>query len=144
MPEENGLSDEERSELALFEKCGGKVFYYDEYLDSFKPSCFCGRWTDAYEIAEKYGEKIASVADKKVDLKFLSDENEYAISVIDFAEDEREISHLEIKLHAAVKGENCLFMSGEKVEYLPIDRGENVTVTIPKLKNGGILFIEKR
>lgn len=35
-------------------------------------------------------------------------------------------------------------MSGEKVEYLPIDRGEKVTVTIPVLKNGGILFIEKR
>ena len=144
VPEENGLSDEEKSELDLFEKRGGKVFYYDQYLDSFKPSCFCGRWVEAYEIADKYGVKIASVADKKVDLKFLADENEYAISVIDFAEDEREISYLKIELHVAVKGESCLFMSGEKVEYLPINRGEKVTVTIPVLKNGGILFIEKR
>ena len=143
VPAENGLSEEEKADVSLFEKRGGKVFYYDEYLDSFKPSDFCGRWLEAYEIVDRYGEKIASADDKKVDLKFLADENEYAISVVDFSEEEREISDLEIEIHAFVKGEKCLFMSGEKDEWLQIKRGERVTVTIPELKNGGVLFIDR-
>ena len=144
VPAENGLSDEEKADVSLFKKRGGEVFYYDEYLDSFKPSDFCGRWLEAYEIVDRYGEKIASAGDKKVDLKFLADENEYAISVVDFSEEEREISDLEIEIHAFVKGEKCLFMSGEKDEWLQIKRGERVTVTIPELKNGGVLFIDRR
>ena len=143
VPAENGLSDEEKADVSLFKKRGGEVFYYDEYLDSFKPSDFCGRWLEAYEIVDRYGEKIASADDKKVDLKFLADENEYAISVVDFSEEEREISDLEIEIHAFVKGEKCLFMSGEKDEWLQIKRGERVTVTIPELKNGGVLFIDR-
>ena len=143
VPAENGLSDEEKADVSLFKKRGGEVFYYDEYLDSFKLSDFCGRWLEAYEIVDRYGEKIASADDKKVDLKFLADENEYAISVVDFSEEEREISDLEIEIHAFVKGEKCLFMSGEKDEWLQIKRGERVTVTIPELKNGGVLFIDR-
>ena len=143
VPAENGLSDEEKADVSLFKKRGGEVFYYDEYLDSFKPSDFCGRWLEAYEIVDRYGEKIASADDKKVDLKFLADENEYAISVVDFSEEEREISDLEIEIHAFVKGEKCLFMSGEKDEWLQIKRGERVTITIPELKNGGVLFIDR-
>lgn len=143
VPAENGLSDEEKADVSLFKKRGGEVFYYDEYLDSFKPSDFCGRWLEAYEIVDRYGEKIASADDKKVDLKFLADENEYAISVVDFSEEERKISDLEIEIHAFVKGEKCLFMSGEKDEWLQIKRGERVTVTIPELKNGGVLFIDR-
>lgn len=143
VPAENGFSDEEKADVSLFKKRGGEVFYYDEYLDSFKPSDFCGRWLEAYEIVDRYGEKIASADDKKVDLKFLADENEYAISVVDFSEEEREISDLEIEIHAFVKGEKCLFMSGEKDEWLQIKRGERVTVTIPELKNGGVLFIDR-
>ena len=143
VPAENGLSDEEKADVSLFKKRGGEVFYYDEYLDSFKPSDFCGRWLEAYEIVDRYGEKIASADDKKVDLKFLADENEYAISVVDFSEEEREISDLEIEIHAFVKVEKCLFMSGEKDEWLQIKRGERVTITIPELKNGGVLFIDR-
>lgn len=143
VPAENGLSDEEKADVSLFKKRGGEVFYYDEYLDSFKPSDFCGRWLEAYEIVDRYGEKIASADDKKVDLKFLADENEYAISVVDFSEEEREISDLEIEIHAFVKGKKCLFMSGEKDEWLQIKRGERVTITIPELKNGGVLFIDR-
>lgn len=144
IPAEKGLSDEELAKIEKFRLDGGEVFCYDEYLDSFKPLKFEGKWYETFEIVELYATKIATVTDKKVDLKFLRDEKEYAITVIDFAEDEREIDNLEIELSAAVSGDDCLFVSGDKTSALPIVvSGRNKKVIIPKLVNGGILFVNR-
>ena len=144
IPAEKGLSDEELAKIEKFRLDGGEVFCYDEYLDSFKHLKFEGKWYETFEIVELYATKIATVKDKKVDLKFLRDEKEYAITVIDFAEDEREIDNLEIELSAAVSGEDCLFVSGDKTSVLPIVvSGRNKKVIIPKLVNGGIIFVNR-
>ena len=144
IPAEKGLSDEENEEIEKYRKAGGEVFYYDEYLDAFKPFDFCGKWLEAYEIADSYSVEIASVEDKKVDLKFLEDENEYAVSVIDFAEEDREIKNLEITFVADVQGETCLMVSGDESAELPVSVcGSKKKTVIPTLKSGAVIFIKK-
>ena len=145
VPEEEGLSEGEKAAIEIFEKNGGKTFYYDKYLDSFKPADFEKRWYEAYEIADTYGRKIATTGDKKVDLKFLEDEYEYAIVAIDFAEEARTIEGLEIRLCAETGGENCLFVCGEREMSLPVvSCGEDKKIVIPEFVNGGVIFIGKR
>ena len=144
IPAEKGLSDKEIGEIEQFRKTGGEVFYYDAYLDAFKPFDFCDRWTEAYEIADLYSVKIASVEDKKVDLKFLQDDDEYAVSVIDFSENEREITDLEITFLVGIKGETCLMVSGDESVELPVFLcGDKKKTVVPKLKNGAIIFAKK-
>lgn len=144
IPAENGLSSDEKKQIEQFRKDGGAVFYYDEYLDSFKPFDFCDKWLEAFEIADLYAVKIASVEDKKVDLKFLQDQNEYAVSVIDFAENEREITNLEITFLAEIKGKTCLMVSGDESVELPVLHcGDKKKIVVPKLKNGAVIFAEK-
>lgn len=145
VPEEEGLSEGEKTAIEIFEKNGGKTFYYDKYLDSFKPADFEKRWYEAYEIADTYGRKIATTGDKKVDLKFLEDEYEYAIVAIDFAEEARTIEGLEIRLCAETGGENCLFVCGKRETSLPVvSCGEDKKIVIPEFVNGGVIFIGKR
>ncbi len=144
IPAEKGLSDKEISEIEQFRKAGGEVFYYDAYLDAFKPFGFCDKWIEAYEIADLYAVKIASVEDKKVDLKFLQDDDEYAVSVIDFAENEREITDLEITFLVGIKGETCLMVSGDESVELPVFLcGDKKKTVVPKLKNGAVIFAKK-
>lgn len=144
IPAENGLSEAEKAEIETFERGGGKVYYYDVYVDSFKPASFSGRWYEAYEIVEECGKKIASVGEKKVDLKFLEDENEYAITVIDFAEDARALKNTEIVLEAETSGENCVFSDGEGDRTLPVvSDGGKKKIVVDKLVNGGVIFIKK-
>ena len=145
VPAEKGLSDDEKMQIDKFRKSGGKAFYYDEYFDSFKPFDFNDKWFEAFEIVDLYATKIAATEEKKVDLKFLEDENEYAISVIDFAENEREINNLNVELLFKTDAETCFFVSGDTRAELPVvTEKNNKKIVIPKLKNGGILFIEKR
>ena len=148
IPAEKGLSEEEIKQIEAFKTGGGKVFYYDLYLDSFKPYDFSGRWFEVYEIVDLYGKKIASVNDRKVDLKFLEDEKEYAVSVIDFAEEEREIENLEVDFFAKTSGKTCIFAGRDGNDILPVEHVGGgcygkAKVVIPKLKNGGIIFINK-
>ena len=144
IPAENGLSEAEKTEIETFERGGGKVYYYDVYVDSFKPASFSGRWYEAYEIIEECGKKIASVGEKKVDLKFLEDENEYAITVIDFAEDARAPENTEIVLEAETSGESCVFSDEEGDRTLPvISDGGKKKIIVDKLVNGGVIFIKK-
>ena len=120
------------------------MFYYDEYFDSFKPSDFNGKWYEAFEIVDLYATKIASTEEKKVDLKFLEDENEYAITVIDFAENEREINNLVVELPLKTDAVTCFFVSGDTRAELPVVTEKNCKKTvIPKLKNGAVIFIKK-
>ena len=134
----------EKSELKKFENSGGKIYYYDAYVDSFKPSDFSGRWYDAYDIVKERGKKIASVNERNVDLKFSEDEKEYAISVIDFAEEPRKISNLEIVLHAKTSGERCTFSDGNGDVSLPVICGDGgKKIIIPEVVNGGIIFVSK-
>lgn len=144
VPAEKGLSDEEKKQIEKFRKSGGTVFYYDEYFDSFKPSDFNGTWYEAFEIVDLYATKIASTEEKKVDLKFLEDENEYAITVIDFAENEREISNLVVELSLKTDAVTCFFVSGDTRAELPVVTEKNgKKIVIPKLKNGAVIFIKK-
>lgn len=145
VPEEEGISEEEKAEIEAFERGGGTVFYYDKYLDCFKPTDFSGRGYEAYEIADTYSEKIARVEDKKVDLKFLEDGSEYAVSVVDFAEEERTLRNFEVELLAETDGDEALYYDGDGERKLPvISCGERRKTVIPDLKNGGVLFIKKR
>ncbi len=144
IPAEEGLSEAEKSELKKFENSGGKIYYYDAYVDSFKPSDFSGRWYDAYDIVKERGKKIASVNERNVDLKFSEDEKEYAISVIDFAEEPRKISNLEIVLHAKTSGERCTFSDGNGDVSLPVICGDGgKKIIVPEVVNGGIIFVSK-
>ena len=141
---EEGLSETEKSELRKFEDCGGKIYYYDAYVDSFKPSSFAGRWYDAYDIVNKHGKKIASVKEREVDLKFSEDEREYAISVIDFAEEPRKIENLEIVLHAKTSGESCVFSDGNGDVNLPvISEGDEKKIIVPEVESGGVIFVKR-
>lgn len=141
---EEGLSETEKSELKRFEDSGGKIYYYDAYVDSFKPSDFDGRWYDAYDIIQEHGKKIASVNERNVDLKFSEDEKEYAISVIDFAEEPRKISNLEIVLHAETSGKSCTFSDGSGDVSLTVVCGDaGKKIIVPEIVNGGIVFINK-
>ena len=144
VPSEKGLSDDEKMQIEKFRKSGGKVFYYDEYFDSFKPFDFNDKWFEAFEIVDLYATKIAATEEKKVDLKFLEDENEYAISVIDFAENEREINNLDVELLFKTDAETCFFVSGDTRAELPVvTEKNNKKIVIPKLKNGAVIFIKK-
>ena len=148
IPVEKGISKEEQNKINEFVLGGGKVFYYDEYLDAFKPFNFTGRWYTTCEIVDMFGEKIASVSEKKVDLKFLEDNDEYLISIIDFAEDEREISNLKLTLNAKTSAKTAKFICEDKETELKIndeicgDKNAK-TLIIPKLNCGGIILIEK-
>ena len=77
----------------------------------------------------------------------MEDEKEYAVSVIDFAEEEREIENLEVDFFAKTSGKTCVFAGRDGDEILPVDHGGGcygkARVVIPKLKNGGIIFINK-
>lgn len=144
IPAPDGLSVKEQKEIEIFENNGGNVYYYDVYLDSFKPSDFNGRWYDAGEIAEKHGRKIASVKNEKIDLKFLEDETEYAVAVIDFAEEVRKKEDIEITFQAKTDGEKCVFSDGDGDKELPVTGdGKKRKVVIPAGGNGGIIFIKK-
>lgn len=148
VPVEKGISKEEQEEINEFVSGGGKVFYYDEYLDAFKPFNFTGRWYTTGEIVDMFGEKIASVSEKKVDLKFLEDEDEYLISIIDFAEDEREIYNLKLTFNAKTSAKTAKYICEDKETELEIndeicgDKNAK-TLTIPKLISGGIILIKK-
>lgn len=144
IPVETGLSKAEERAIGAFVSNGGCVFYYDEYLDAYKPYNFVGRWYTASEIAENYGKKIASVSDEKVDLKFLEDKDEYLISVIDFSEEEREIFDLQIELQINTTAEKALYVCGNDEAELPVcGEGRHKTLKIPKLMGGGIILIKK-
>ena len=91
-----------------------------------------------------YSTKVAATEEKKVDLKFLEDENEYAISVIDFAENDREIENLEISLLFKTNAKTCLLVSGDTSGELPVEGDNNQKkIVIPRLKNGAVIFIKK-
>ena len=145
VPEEVGISEEEKAAIGIFEARGGKAFYYDKYLDCFKPTNFSGRRYEAYEIADTYGKKIARASDKKMDLKFLEDENEYAIAIVDFAEEERVLTDFGVELLADTAGESVLYCSGDGDISLPvISENGKKKIVIDKLRNGGVLFVKKR
>ena len=145
IPAEKGLSESETKEIERFIKNGGKVFWFDEYLDSFKPYVFCDRWYTANEIVETYAKKIASVKEEKIDLKFLEDENEYLISVIDFSEEERTVHNLGIELFIKTAADSCTMISGDKTAVLPVvNNGDNKKIIIPQLDCGCIILIDKR
>lgn len=148
IPVEKGVSKEEQDKISEYISGGGKVFYYDEYLDAFKPFNFTGRWYTASEIIDTFGEKIASVTEKKVDLKFLEDKEEYLISIIDFAEDEREISNLKLTFDAKFGAKTAKYICEDRETELKTDEVNSgdkneKSLIIPKLINGGIILIKK-
>ena len=78
----------------------------------------------------------------------MEDKDEYLISIIDFAEDEREISNLKLTLNAKTSAKTAKYICEDKEAELKIndeicgDKNAK-TLTIPKLISGGIILIKK-
>lgn len=136
-----GLDETEKAALEIFRKQGGNLFVYDRYMCAYRKEGN-GRWYTGEDILKLSGiSPPAYVREPDTDVKCLSGKDGAAVVIVDYAEESAPKRDLKVYLNEALKGENCLFVSGDTEISLKAERsGGERFVRIPYFENGGILF----